>query len=118
MFHSFAVKEFSLKSGSRSNTIDPKFLCFAIKNIWERNQRTVKAGRNKGKVQKVNGVLHMDANITFADLEPQMPEAVLTKLKLLFTGGDPLSHPDETELVENMLKNAKSLYKVLHNITT
>ena len=109
------MKEFSLKPGARSNSVDPKFLCFAIKNIWEKNQRTVKVGRNKGKVQKVNGVLHIDANITYDDLESQMPEAVLTKLKLIFTGLDSLNHPDEPGLVENMFKNAKALYKVLHN---
>ena len=106
------MKEFSLKSLARSNAIDPKFLSFAVKVIWERNQRTVKAGKKKGQVQKVNGVLHMDANITLADLEAQMSEAVLSKLKLIFTGSDPLSHPDETDLVENMLKNAKDLYEV------
>ena len=106
------MKEFSAKVSARSNVIDPRFLGFAVKTIWERNQRTVKSGKKKGMVQRVNGVLHIDANIDLADLEPHLPEAVLTKLKLLFTGSDPLNHPEETELVENMLKNAKALYKV------
>ena len=111
-YMSISVKEFSVKSVARSNVIDPKFLSFGIKNIWEASQRTVKSGKNKGKVQKVNGVLHIDANITLSDLESQLPEAVLTKLKLLYTGSDPLNHPEETELVENMLRNARALYKV------
>ena len=111
-YMSISVKEFSVKSVARSNVIDPKFLSFGVKNIWEASQRTVKSGKNKGKVQKVNGVLHINANITLSDLESQLPEAVLTKLKLLYTGSDPLNHPEETELVENMLRNARALYKV------
>ena len=106
------MKEFILKSNYRSNSIDSKLLRVFIPIIWERNQKTVKSGRNKGKVQKVNGVVHIDANITLTDLEPHLPEAVLGKLKLIYTGGDPLSHPDETELVERMLRNAKALYQV------
>ena len=111
-YMSISVKEFSVKSVARSNVIDPKFLSFGVKNIWEASQRAVKNGKNKGKVQKVNGVLHINANITLSDLESQLPEAVLTKLKLLYTGSDPLNHPEETELVENMLRNARALYKV------
>ena len=72
----------------------------------------MKTGKCKGKVQRVNGVLHIDANILPADLEPHLPEAVLSKLKLIYTGSAPLSHPEETQLAENMLRNAKALYEV------
>ena len=101
-----------IKGGFRSNAIDAKFLRMAIPVIWERNQKLVKSGKNKGRVQRVNGVLHIDANIVLADLEQHLPEAVLGKVKLLFTGSDPLSHTDESELVEHMLECAKALYEV------
>ena len=113
--HDISVKEFMVRGATRSNAIDAKFLRMAIPVIWEKNQKVVKSGKNKGRVQKVNGVLHIDANITLSDLEPYLPEAVLGKVKLIFTGSDPLSHPDETELVERMLETAKALYEVLSN---
>ena len=106
------MKEFILKSNYRSSEIDTKLLRLFIPIIWERNQKTVKSGKQRGKVQRPNGVVHIDANITLTDLEPYLPEAVLSKLKLIYTGPDPLSHPEETELVERMLKNGKALYQV------
>ena len=66
----------------------------------------------KARVYKINGVLHVDANIMMSDLENVMPEAILSKLKLIYTGDQPLHHAKETELVHNMLSNAKKLYKV------
>jgi hypothetical protein len=107
------VKEFSIKKiSSKSNTIDTKFLGMAVPALWERNQRRVKTGRGQGKVHQLNGVMHIDANLVLADIEPLLPEAILGKLKLNFTGSDPLSHPQENELVESMLKNAKELHNV------
>ena len=84
--------------------------------VWERAERTVKSGKGKGTVHKINGVCHVDANIVLEDLERHLEEAMLTKLGLLYTGSDPLSHPEETQLVENMLANAKALYQVLDKI--
>ena len=106
------MKEFTVKKSSRSNAIGINFLKLAIPAIWERAQRTVKSGKSRGKVQKINGVVHVDGNITLADLEPHMDDAMLGKLKLLYTGPDPLGGPLETFYVERILKNSKELYHV------
>ena len=106
------MREFTVKKSSRSNAVGINFLKLAIPAIWERAQRTVKTGKSKGKVQRINGVIHVDGNITLGDLEPHMDDAILGKLKLLYTGPDPLSGPLETFYVERILKNSKELYRV------
>ena len=106
------MREFTVKKSSRSNSIGINFLKLAIPAIWERAQRTVKTGKSKGKVQKINGVVHVDANLVLADLEPHMDDAILGKLKLLYTGPHSLSGPLETFYVERILKNSKGLYPV------
>ena len=107
-----SVREFTVKKSSRSNSIGINFLKLAIPAIWERAQRTVKTGKSKGKIQKINGVVHVDGNIVLADLEPHMDDAILGKLKLLYTGPDSLSGSLATFYVERILKNSKGLYKV------
>ena len=42
-----------------------------------------------------DGVTHIDANVLPEDLEPHFDEAFNTKLKCIYTGSEPLSHPDE-----------------------
>ena len=66
----------------------------------------------RSKVQKPNGVCHIDGNILPSDLKRHLPDPVFEKLKLNYTGSDPLCHPDESDLVEKMLENAKELFKV------
>ena len=99
------------KMMAKMNTIDAGFLNMAVIAIWERNERRVRVG-NKTKVYQINGVLHVDGNILLSDLKHVLPDHVLTKLQLNFTGSAPLSHPDEAELIEEMLKNAKEAFKV------
>ena len=100
------------KTNSRMHTIDANFLGFAVPVFWERNERRVKTGGGT-KVYQVNGVMHVDGNILLSDLERVLPAHVLGKLKLNYTGDVPLSHPQEEELIQNMLRNAKAVYKVL-----
>ena len=108
-----SVKEFTLKKTSRSNSIGIPFLQMAVPAIWERNQRQVKTGKGKPKVIKMNGVTHIDANVLPEDLEPHFDEAFNTKLKCIYTGSEPLSHPDENELVESIFENARKAYEVI-----
>ena len=108
-----SVKEFNLRSTSKSNSIGIPFLRMAVPALWERNQRQVKTGKGRPKVIKMNGVTHIDANLLPNDLKPHFDKAFLTKLKLIFTGSEPLSHPDENELVETIFENAKKLYEVI-----
>ena len=113
-----AVREFTVKKKlSRMNTIDASFLNVAVPVLWEANERRVKTGKGS-KVYKVNGVLHIDGNILLSDLEPVLPDHILGKLKLNFTGSTPLSHPQEEELIQNMLKNAKAAFQVLQKFIT
>ena len=95
------------------NTIDAAFLNFAVPVIWERNERRVRVGKST-KTYQVNGVMHVDGNILLSDLEHVLPDHVLGKLKLNYTGDVPLSHPQEEELIGNMLRNAKAAHKVKH----
>ena len=107
-----SVREFALKKGSsRHNTIDANFLKVAIPAIWERNERRVGSGK-AAKVYKINGVLHVDANITLSDLEGILDDHILGKLKLNFSGSVPLAHEREAELIAAMKKNAKALFQV------
>ena len=92
---------------SRDNSIDVKFLNFAVKSLWERSVKRV-----RGKTLKPNGVIYIDGNIGLADLQEHLPDAVLSKLHLNFTGSQPLSHPQEDEIVERMLETAQKMYKV------
>ena len=64
------------------------------------------------KVYKLNHVIHIDGNIELKDLEKDVTVPNLGKLQLIYTGSVPLSHPDEADLIDNMLKNAKNCYKV------
>ena len=106
-----SVKEFCMRKSGRSNTIDAQFLGRAVQAIWERNERRVKLGK-VSRVVQINGVLHVDANILLSDLELVLSQAVLSKMKLIFTGDQPLSHPNENDLVKDMLKSAKQLFQV------
>ena len=60
--------------------------------------------------------MHIDGNILLSDLEGLVPEALLTKLKLIYFGDQPLYHEQESELVEKMLDNAGKLFQVLFNV--
>ena len=114
LFSQFSVKELSVKKTSNKfNTIDPSFLNFSVPVFWERNERRVKVGKGS-KVYKVNGVMHMDGNILLSDLERVLPDHVLGKLKLNYTGAVPFDHPDEHELCQNILKNAKAAFEVIY----
>ena len=104
------VKEFAVKKSSRTNTFDAKSLGSGIQALWE---RSVKVTGVKSKEYRPDGVLHVDGNITHSDLEPYMTDATLTKLKLNYSGSEPLSHPNEAELVDEMLRNGKELNKVI-----
>ena len=107
------MREFTVKKKSfKMNTVDASFLNMAVPVLWERNERRVRAGKST-MVYKVNGVLHVDGNILRSDLENVLPDHLLGKMKLNFTGSVPLSHPQEEELISNMLKNAGAAYKVL-----
>ena len=104
------VKEFAVKKSTRTNTFDAKALGSGVQALWERSVKTT--GGAKSKEYRPDGVLHIDGNITRSDLEPYLTDATLTKLKLNYSGSDPLNHPQEAELVDNMLINAKKLNKV------
>ena len=107
------MKEFNIKKSGRSNTIGVNFLEMAVPAIWERNQRTIKSGRGKGMVHRINHPMHIDANILEADLvAANLGDAILGKIQLIYTGPDSLSHPEETEKVQRILKNSKALFKV------
>ena len=56
--------------------------------------------------------MFIDGNIGLSDLQEHLPDAVISKLHLNFTGKQPLNHPDEVELVERMLLNGKEMFKV------
>ena len=57
--------------------------------------------------------MHIDANILEADLvAANLGDAILGKIQLIYTGPDSLSHPEETEKVQRILKNSKALFKV------
>ena len=64
------------------------------------------------RVVKINGVLHIDGNVILSDLEEILSEAVLSKLKLIYMGDQPLCHEQETKLVERMIQSAEKLFKV------
>ena len=100
-----------MKKSGRSNVIDGKFLGTAVQAIWERNERRMKMGKTS-RVVKINGVLHIDGNVVLSDLEAILGEAVLSKLKLIYMGNQPLCHEQESKLVEKMLQSAEKLYKV------
>ena len=103
------MKEFLLKkTSSRDNSIDVKFLHFVVKSLWERSVKRV-----RGKTYTPNGVMFIDGNIGLSDLQEHLPDAVISKLHLNFTGKQPLNHPDEVELVERMLLNGKEMFKVI-----
>ena len=111
----FLVREFSIKKIAKMNSIDTKFMCMAIPAIWERNERRVRQGKS-ARIFQINGVLHVDGNIMMSDLEKVMPDAILSKLKLIYSGDQPLRHEKESDLVQSMLLNAKQLYKVKQDI--
>ena len=109
-FHPYphiAVKEFSTSKTASKNNIKPQFLLFAVKSTWERSEKRV-----RGKVYRPNGVMFIDANIIPSDLENHLPDAVLSKIHMNYTGPEPLNHPDEAEVVDRMLLNAKNMFKV------
>ena len=112
------MREFALKKGSsRHNTIDANFLKIAVPAIWERNERRVGSGK-AAKVYKINGVLHVDANIVREDLVGILDDHILGKLKLNYSGSVPISHERDTELIDGMKKNAKAAFQVnliMHN---
>ena len=97
------------------NSIDTKFMCMAILASWERNERRVRQGKS-ARIFQINGVLHVDGNIMMSDVEKVMPDAILSKLKLIYSGDQPLRHEKESDLVQSMLLNAKQLYKVKQDI--
>ena len=79
--------------------------------MWERSGKICKG--NDGKVLKPNAVVHIDANIMPEDILPQLGASMASKLKLLYTGQTPLCHPDENELIEEMLQDALKLHEYL-----
>ena len=97
------------KMSSRSNTIDAKFLSFAVPAVWESAERGV---GNSKKVNKVNGVMHIDGNVLLTDLERVLEPAVLGKMRLNYTGSVPIKHKNDDQLIDNMKKNSKSLNQV------
>lgn len=107
----FVVKEFSTSKTASKTSIDPRFLLFGVKSLWERSEKRV-----RGKVYRPNGVMYIDANICPSDLEQHLPHAVMSKIHMNYTGPEPLNHPDEAEIVDRILLNAKNMFKVVCDV--
>jgi hypothetical protein len=85
-----------------------KFLERATKTIWERSSKNV----NKKDIRPC-GTVHIDANIVPSDVLKDLDDATATKIGFNYTGPDALDHPDELELVENILRKSKEAFQFL-----
>lgn len=106
------MKEFSLLSQSgRSAQIGVKFVKFAIQTLWEGSGKACKG--KKGIALQPKAVVHIDANILPEQILPQLGLAMSSKLRFNYTGTTPLDHPDEIELIEEMMEDALKLHQYL-----
>ena len=103
------MKEFcSKKQPARFNAVDVRFLERAVKVTWEGSSNRV-----RGKMFKPEGVVLLDANIFPSDVSKDMDVPTFTKIGFNYTGPDPLSHDEESELVSNILEKSKKIFQFL-----
>lgn len=106
------MKEFCRKKQpAKLNAIDARFLERVTKATWEGSCKRV-----RGKMSKPVGVVLIDGNIFPSDVSNDIDGPTLDKIGFNYTGPDSLSHPEESELVDNILKKSKEVYKFLPNL--
>jgi hypothetical protein len=106
------VKEFSNQSHSgRSNQIGVKFVKWCIQTLWERSGKSCKAQGKKDL--RPCAIVHIDANVLPDDILPQLDAPMHNKMYFIYTGQTPLEHPDELELIDQMLDDAVKLHEYL-----
>ena len=103
-----SVREFSCqKSSGRSNQIGVKFVQWCIQTLWERSGKDTV---NKKNVRP-SAVVHIDGNVLPKDVLPQIGKALEDKIFFVYTGQIPLEHPDEIDIIEEMLVISEKLYE-------
>ena len=100
----FAVKEFSAKKlPARSTQIDIKFLKWAIATLWECSGKG-SGTKADGSVIKPAAVVHIDANLLPEDILDDLGPPMASKMKFLYTGETPMQHPDDNDLIAEILE--------------
>ena len=98
-----AVKEFSAKKQpARSTQIDINFLKWAIATLWECSGKG-SGTKTDGSVIKPAAVVHIDANLLPEDIIDDLGLPMASKMKFLYTGETPMQHPDDTDLIAEIL---------------
>ena len=106
------MKEFSNQTqSSRSNQIGVKFVKWCIQTLWERSGKASK-GQNKKDLRPC-AIVHIDANVLPEDILPHLDPPMVNKLYFIFTGQTPLEHPEEMQLIDEMLEDSLKLHEYL-----
>ena len=86
---------------------------WAIQTLWERSGKAAKTtGNTTGKERfRPNAICHVDANVLPSQITQYLDEAMKDKLYYIYTGQTPLQHPDELDIIDQMLEDAEKLYK-------
>ena len=99
------MKEFcAKKQPSRSTLIDIKFLKWAIGTLWECSGKG-SGSKADGKVIKPAAVVHIDANLLPEDIMDDLGLPMASKMKFLYTGETPMQHPDDNDLIAEILED-------------
>ena len=56
-------------------------------------------------------VCHIDANITPEQLLPHLGEELEDKIYFVYTGGVPMDHPQDIDIIEKMMEDAEKLFE-------
>lgn len=84
-----------------------KMMIEGIPAIWEANGRM-------GKIPSTT--MFASGNLTKDEVVKKIPEAIRSKMVLLYTGEKSLEHEQLNELCDELIEAAKSLYTVLPSV--
>ena len=103
------MKEFSLSQNGRTNQIGPKFVKWGLQTLWERSGSASRVNKDL----RPSAIIHIDANVMPEDILKHLDPAMKDKIYFIYTGLSPLEHPDELDLIDQMLEDSKKLYSYL-----
>ena len=80
--------------------------------MWERSGSASKLR----KELRPSAIIHIDANVMPDDILEQLDPAMRDKIYFIYTGKDPLEHPDLLELIDQLKEDSMKLHLFLPDL--